>query len=786
MLTVKITNQSILMLGSGSGRGSYIDSDIIFDDYGLPLFPGKRFKGLLRESAVEVLEMFQQTELAGVFSADIEEIVFGSPTTPAGIRVDNLYFTDYKDIVNCLQSIKKEYKHFFSKESVMNAFTDIRQQTAINQEGYAKENSLRTIRILKANHNFYGNIKIIYTEKQQEIAALLALACRNLKRAGSGRNRGWGTVRCSLLTEDGKEMADQIIEDLGIWSDEKQPLWPSSVNQETNSGFKVKLEGKPKGTHKLEYWIKNTAPLIFTAPDGDENMVTTFDHIPGSALHGFFANQLIRQRNIDQAKAHQDSIFKQLFIDGHLSFSNAYPGLRNSNIKDEYLLDPTPLFLHTDKAKQNIYDLLDPELNSEGTKSIGGYCCMLNKGIYTHETDKMVNFHLVRNSDSNKADERIEGHIKEGGIYHYESLKPGQKFNGTIVGTKEALDSFTKLFVGEGPTPIRLGRSLNTQYGAAEIEFKPVELNHYSINDLFNREQDDKQDLESNELLMYLRSPLIINNANGSSFVSESDLIAYLQEKMAVAKIKIKKSFARVETRKSFVSQWKMPEQEFQCWSAGSCFLLQLFDQQEQDLNLTQESLNDRLITLMQEGLGEKRNLGYGQVRIVKQRIHINEFWELSEDSFQEVQIVPAAKPILQEIYKDHVLRMVVAVAASRAEDSKGLPYNLLGRLERFCVESSDKNDFAQKVTKLRKEAANKLKDQHKGSRSLFDDLTDMHLRDWCKVNQNNQMNILEQIAKYLNTELDTDIDKKYKDYWRVFFRTIRKLQKAEGGADRG
>ncbi len=45
------------MLGSGTGRGSFIDSDIVFDEYGLPLFPGRRFKGLLRESAEEVIEM---------------------------------------------------------------------------------------------------------------------------------------------------------------------------------------------------------------------------------------------------------------------------------------------------------------------------------------------------------------------------------------------------------------------------------------------------------------------------------------------------------------------------------------------------------------------------------------------------------------------------------------------------------------------------------------------------------------------------------------------------------
>ena len=77
-------------------------------------------------------------------------------------------------------------------------------------------------------------------------------------------------------------------------------------------------------THKLEYVISTASPLLFTAPEGDENMVASLDYIPGTALQGYFANQLIRQKKLVPAVAQTDVNFKEWFLDGALCFSNAY------------------------------------------------------------------------------------------------------------------------------------------------------------------------------------------------------------------------------------------------------------------------------------------------------------------------------------------------------------------------------------------------------------------------------------------------------------------------------
>jgi CRISPR/Cas system CMR subunit Cmr4 (Cas7 group RAMP superfamily) len=57
--TLKLTLLSPCLIGSGEGFGAVIDSDIVFDEFGIPYIPAKRIKGCLRDSAIEVCEMFK-------------------------------------------------------------------------------------------------------------------------------------------------------------------------------------------------------------------------------------------------------------------------------------------------------------------------------------------------------------------------------------------------------------------------------------------------------------------------------------------------------------------------------------------------------------------------------------------------------------------------------------------------------------------------------------------------------------------------------------------------------
>jgi len=777
------------MLGSGSGHGSFIDSDIVFDKHGIPFFPARRLKGLLRESALEVIEMLEQAGLREIFSSHVEEQVFGSTRSRSAIRVNNLYLKDYQQILEGLQYVQQEFPTIVNKDAVMNALTDIRQQTAI-ENGIAREHSLRTIRVLNPKYQFEGKIELLNMEEQEEIEALLALAGLNLKRAGSGRNRGWGEISCRIYSDDGENLGEKYIGLLKQWDKNSSPK--PSAGREMNDSQPSAGELPPTSdftyTHKLEYVITTTSPLLFTAPEGDENMVASLDYIPGTALQGHFANRLIRQKNLVPAVAQTDINFKEWFLDGALCFSNAYLMYKEADYS-KYPLYPTPMFLHIDKEKDEVYNLIKDK--SEDGKAIGGYCCLINGEIQKKEPEKAINFHLVRNSSSGEAKERVEGHGDDGGIFHYETLNEGQDFYGYISGSEEYLRAFLDLFsIGSSDSTmeIHLGRSLSTQYGLAQIEFSDIIENEPSTDDTLLGEDTDNY-LRTHQVVLYLLSPLVLNNEQGFPAICERELLAALKGRLGIDEITIEKSFARVETRNAFISHWKMHEPSFRCWTAGSSFSLKFSQSIDQEMR-------DKLSLLMQEGLGEKRHQGYGQIRFIRHQLSdIKGICDAlgAENNYKKPdELSLSACKILDQIKEERLERMVIATAAQRARQyydknpAVTLSSNLLGRLELIVKASADQKDLSQKIGELRETARKPLENMKLGEQTLYDNLTATNLEVWCQTAVVEQwpsfVKFTEFLSRFWNEGKDLDASlndaKLYKIYWQVFFRTLRKLYK--------
>lgn len=200
---LKLKLMSPALIGSGEGFGALIDTDIVFDEVGLPFVPSKRIKGCLRDSATEVKKIFESSDIN--FSMDIESAFGKIGDSESGtVYFSNLTIDDYENSKAWLDYYLKnsKYSDILSRERILATFTEIRQHTAI-ENGVAKDGSLRTIRLIKKDFEFYGDVHI---EKESEnILDTLKLACLNFRSAGTKRNRGFGEVHCSLL-EDGKEL----------------------------------------------------------------------------------------------------------------------------------------------------------------------------------------------------------------------------------------------------------------------------------------------------------------------------------------------------------------------------------------------------------------------------------------------------------------------------------------------------------------------------------------------------------------------------------------------------
>jgi len=211
--SMELILESPCLIGSGEGFGSLIDSDIVFDELGIPYIPAKRVKGCLRDSAIEVCEMFSQSGIK-IFDLSQENSdnkfkivskVFGKPGSQynAPVYFSNLIIRDYEELAKWLKYLGKKYNDIFNRESIINQYTEIRQQTSIDEEsGTAKKHSLRTIRVAKRGLIFEGTID--FEEEGEDMIKLIYFACENFRRFGTKRNRGLGKVKCELYENKNK------------------------------------------------------------------------------------------------------------------------------------------------------------------------------------------------------------------------------------------------------------------------------------------------------------------------------------------------------------------------------------------------------------------------------------------------------------------------------------------------------------------------------------------------------------------------------------------------------
>lgn len=195
-LKVEVTLLSPLALGSGKAD-VVLDSEAIHDKYGLPYFPGKRFKGLLYESALEMAEISNEEW----FTIDEVNALFGHAASDiVALRIDNLTLTCYEEKKQQWQYLEKEFFELFDKEALWDSYTSIRYQTAIDKEsGIADEGSLRNLRVVDAGLQFNGCIYLL--QDLPKAKTIINKALLNLRYAGAKRNRGCGHIRCCLVDE---------------------------------------------------------------------------------------------------------------------------------------------------------------------------------------------------------------------------------------------------------------------------------------------------------------------------------------------------------------------------------------------------------------------------------------------------------------------------------------------------------------------------------------------------------------------------------------------------------
>jgi len=195
-LEIQLLSDSLI--GSAIGYGAVIDKDSVFDETGLPIIPGKRVKGILREQA-ELLNKFIPIVVQPYNNNETNSIdlLFGkagiTDKSTEYLSVSNFMLTEYHENKASLLQLINDKKIYRSE--VIKHFTTLRMMTRIDKDGIAADTSLRTFRVLKKGLVFTGDLWFD-SAHHKYFKDIIALT----RRIGSMRNRGLGHIQCRLIT----------------------------------------------------------------------------------------------------------------------------------------------------------------------------------------------------------------------------------------------------------------------------------------------------------------------------------------------------------------------------------------------------------------------------------------------------------------------------------------------------------------------------------------------------------------------------------------------------------
>ena len=164
--------------GSGLAGNTYADSVVNKNEDSLPVIPGKTVKGLLREAAKEI------NKLDNSFVSDDFIIhVFGKKTDKDNEEIAATSF--FSNL-----TLSKKLSEAIIKDNRQEALYHVLASTAIEDNGQAKEGSLRQLEVT-IPLSLYGVIENVPNVSTYEAQLI---RCFNwVKQLGLNRNRGLGS-----------------------------------------------------------------------------------------------------------------------------------------------------------------------------------------------------------------------------------------------------------------------------------------------------------------------------------------------------------------------------------------------------------------------------------------------------------------------------------------------------------------------------------------------------------------------------------------------------------------
>jgi len=714
-----ITTRSFLLAGSGEGS-ALVDSDIIFHKSGFPYIPARRVKGLLKESAEEVLEILGKEDgeigrkLAALFGKS------GVETNTGKLIFPNLYVEGWAAIKQELygQADGNGQRHSWDPGAIRAHYTtEIRQTSIAAKTGTAEDGSLRNYRVVNPGQRFVAEITV-NKELSEDERRLLEKAALNLRCAGTRRNRGFGNILCKLTPgEEGREPADAKAASL-------------------SNGSSLDT-AEPEARESLSLSLQTLSPVVLALQLGDQNTVYSEKYISGSRLRGILVQQYMRIRGLEKENAHLDDRFFALFLSGAIIF---HPLYFESSI-------PLPLYVHRFKGADK-KDLINVFKNEKEGKKISralggtGYC----KGKEIQHKEPATSFFFHNSREDRSAGSSTKEQV-EGGIFYYEAIEEDQQFSGCLQGPKSLLQDLAATLGRKFRA--QAGKSRSAQYGEVALMLSEAQDSGIAL----------VAPSASVTYVLTLESPLVLLNEQGEAEPGEKTLLYYIRSGLVkqsvekAASVEIRNAAAGFALAEQYNNSWQAKSGKIPVYKEGSSFLLQ-FDSSVSCVQLA---------GMQKEDLGEWTEQGFGKIR-----------WEAYEEAPDKYTLdthdgdttKQAGEKTKSPAFSNPVLRAIQAKAASEklsvsektaaikdaSEFTRSLNSHLIGRLERMITEIDTREGITTWINALEGKPA------------------------WNSLQDARLLKKLQEFDRGGETEKEKlDLSKAY---WITFFRTLRKKNK--------
>jgi len=619
-LTFQIKMESDYHVGAGHGLGTEVDSALLRDADGVPVLRGTILNGLLRDGLWRLLQQKQmqrwrrcqesgksgeEQRYCGQYDPGKHPELcpicrlFGTPRTMKRWRIGSARPEGQKWLTGT--SYKPEET---VRQRVVRVRVNPRTRRAAPRQLFSQEHG--------------GRLKFTFTatcptadEAALDEAALLVAAARFVRQLGRSRRRGQGECLISLIAVEGAALGDNSQETLlqrfeDHWLNGEPQALAEPKRDPLDRGRNEPAKGSPI---RLRVLARADEPLLIAQRASAGNQFKSQPAITGKTLRGALAAHAADCFDLKDETTYDT--FIALFLRDDVRFPTLYPLFRGKK-GQFYPAVPVP----RDGFACKVYRGHPIQWGTQQEDRVEkcGECKNPVKGVREEfvslrkkPESKPEHFRPEMRSEMHIRIKPQTGRVEEGQLFDYVALDAGQYFTGELVCADEDAWELLQEFTGlaeEKPIQLRMGKGTRRGYGQVTLWLDRLDEGKTSAWVQQPLEKRVNEDME--KLTLTLLTDAVVADSWGrfaTGFENE-----WLKRELGFEVTVMEgRDFAATKVVDGFNTQLRLTRWRDVALAAGSSVRLQLAEP------LTVE-LRKKLIEVERDGIGLRRNEGYGRV----------------------------------------------------------------------------------------------------------------------------------------------------------------------------